>query len=264
MGSGHDNTRRWSTDTLYSATQPSRQRRDTGSYFAGSESESSEGDDFLSPEEQDIGNMAEDVATLRKKVDKAIMEAKEDVLPFQGKPVTTECLNRLCSLAGSLKRELQRLHLELVDDDIYKQAQEESAQNCRTRLTEFLIQAEATKTQSAEQERIRKEELAASAPDTAKRPIILKQTGSIREELVLVIKAVKELASGSPQTDVEVFEKAEMLKVLENRKLSALEDGKEVLRLAMDNNMMEQWNMLDGVMNECKKVIPEAKKTWLE
>ena len=264
VGSGHDNTRRWSTDTLYSATQPSRQRRDTGSYFAGSESESSEGDDFLSPEEQDIGNMAEDVATLRKKVDKAIMEAKEDVLPFQGKPVTTECLNRLCSLAGSLKRELQRLHLELVDDDIYKQAKEESAQNCRTRLTEFLIQAEATKTQSAEQERIRKEELAASAPDTAKRPIILKQTGSIREELVLVIKAVKELASGSPQTDVEVFEKAEMLKVLENRQLSALEDGKEVLRLAMDNNMMEQWTMLDGVMNECKKVIPEAKKTLLE
>ena len=81
---------------------------------------------------------------------------------------------------------------------------------------------------------------------------------------MLVIKAVKELASGSPQTDVEVFEKAEMLKVLENRQLSALEDGKEVLRRAMDNNMMEQWTMLDGVMNECKKVIPEAKKTLLE
>ena len=83
-----DNTRTWSTDTLFSAPIASSSALDG--------SESSDSENYLSPDAEEGSvladevlaeeddNMATDAATMRRKVSRAILEAEEDVLPFSG------------------------------------------------------------------------------------------------------------------------------------------------------------------------------------
>ena len=141
-----DNTRTWSTDTLFSAPIASSSALDG--------SESSDSENYLSPDAEEGSvladevlaeeddNMATDAATMRRKVSRAILEAEEDVLPFSGKRVTLNCISRLCIMATSLKKDLQVAHLDLVDDEQYQAQLAEAAKECRQKLSTFLVEAE--------------------------------------------------------------------------------------------------------------------------
>ena len=104
---------------------------------------------------------------LLRQVDMAIMEAREDVLPYHGQAVTPECLVKLCTLAAALKRELQTLHLDLVDNDNYDGWRAEDSQLCRQRLIEFIVAAKAKRAANDAEEVARRERAVERAAGTA-------------------------------------------------------------------------------------------------
>ena len=137
-----ENTRRWSTDTLFSI--PVANSSDQAD---GSDSEEA----YLSPEGEDQAPVvhamapaegAAAITALRRSVRKIIMEIEDDILPFADKRVTAECLKDLCTHATRLKRDLQEAHLDLEEDEEYRLTLAEKAVAKRHELIAFLVSAE--------------------------------------------------------------------------------------------------------------------------
>jgi hypothetical protein len=262
-----ESSRAWSTNTLFS--NPTHQES------------SSEEEDFLSPTA--VGSppacadlfetsnlqacVTMDAAALKKKVEKAIMEAEEDVLPFMGKRVTLACLTKLCTLASSLKRDLQAAHIELSDDQDYLERRAEAAADCRKQLTAFLVQAESERVQlEAEEKELRTQAAAAkgAASAAAKQPIITHRMTSVMEELDAVKVELVKLVLKEPKADEEVFEKAEQHRALDERLAAAVLDGKEVARLGFDHELFKEAAQLEEAMSACKKAKIRASEKLIE
>jgi len=191
--------------------------------------------------EEEVGM---DVLACRRKAAKAILEADEDVLPFAGRPVNLECLNRLCTLAQSLKRELQEVYLEMQGNAAYPAADADRAATCRTALINFLVEAEERRAVIETENRTQRAETDAAAAATAaaaaeaKKPYINRKVKLAADELKSVVDAFEEFVAQKPKTDEELFEKVDQLRVLEGRHDAAAAEAKETARLALEFNLI--------------------------
>ena len=218
--------------------------------------------------------MAEDAAAWRRKVNKALMEANEDVLPFKGKKVNLTCLNRLCTLAASLKKDLQLAELELSEDPVYtgENGKQAAATECRLRLTSFLVTAEADRVELEEQEAVHRSEAQAAAAAAAtaaatagqaaqiaaRRPVITRRCNAATGELNRLEKLLREFVLSSPTSDEEVFCKAELLKSINDQFSSISLDAKEVSRLAMENQLLEEAVSLEDRVGDVRQASVTA------
>ena len=179
-----------SQDTLYSSKNVSNPR---------SQLSSGDEDDFLSPmRSDDSASHSEteepemDSAAWRRKVELAILEADEDILPFRGKKTTFDCLTKLCVLASSVKKQLQVAHVELREDATYKEAAEVRSATCRASLTEFMVDSENVRAQLEEEAAARRAANGTSAAAAvaeavaAKRPIIAHTVSCLIRHLIRV------------------------------------------------------------------------------
>jgi len=282
-----DNTRRWSTDTVVSGPGVNAgSASGAGSNLGDADSGSGE-DDFLSQSSEEAGEEAElyseeemaaqdppapagGVAAQLRRVDMAIMEAKEDVLPYHNQPVTAEGLNKLCTVAADLKRELQILHVDLAEVAEYQGRRADGSAECRRRLIEFLVAAEAVKAERDAEEAARRERIAeraanaAAAAADAKRPIIARRAVAVCGELAASGAQLRKLIQEPPTSDAEVFEKSEQLKNLEEQQLTAVQASLEVLRLAIDSGMAEECTNLEDAAAVAKNEAAAAKAKLLE
>ena len=266
-----DSPRRWSIDTHFSVSvaQP-------GSVLE-SLSSSSEGG-YQSPDSSiaQVGSvngdeMAMDAAALRRKVERAIMEADEDVLLFQGRTVTLECLIRLSALATSLKKELQNAHMELADDPVYQDGRMAAATECRKKLAEFLVELEAERVPLEQGERTHRQEAAAAAaaaaavPDHSQRhPVILRRAAATVQELELIEGEVEKLLMNGPKTDEELYGKLERLQGLDERRSAALDDGKELIKLTLEHNLLNDSAGLEKAISVSRSSKTKAQDNILE
>ena len=248
-----DSSRKWSTNTQFEVPidEPEQESltESESSFGTGEEPDS---DRQTSSEEDD---MALDAAAWRRKAQKAIMEAEEDVLPFLGKRTTLDCLKKLCVLAASLRKELQTAQLELNEDPAYKADMEDKAKTCRANLTEFIVEAEATRAGLEAVHDQHREAAAASAAETAgmKRPVIARKVAAVGDELRSILKAFEALAMEPPATDEELFELVEKQKALESHHATTAVEAKEAARLALDNNMLPESGDLDDWLAAARK-----------
>jgi hypothetical protein len=262
-----ESTRAWSTNTLFS--NPAHQESSSGE------------EDFLSPTAvisppasggvfealEPLPAVRMDTAMLKKKVERAMLEAEEDVLPFMGKPVTLACLTRLCTVASSLKKDLQAAHVELSGDKDYLDSTAAAAAECRKKLTLFLVQAEADRVQLEVEEKDRQAQATANkgaASAAAKQPIIAKRISAAVEELVAVQLNLETLILTEPKGDEEVFEKVEQQRVLDERFAAAVMDGKEAARLGLENELLNEAAQLEEKMSACKKAKVAAGEKLIQ
>jgi hypothetical protein len=265
-----ESTRAWSTNTLRSGLNSE----------ADGEQYSSSEDDFLSPTSNDDVRFSEfsaaaadrmDAVALRRKVERTIMEADEDVLPFKGKKVTLSCLSKLCTLAVSLKKDLQVAHLELAEDAVYLENHAAAASECRKRLSSFIVQAESDRVLLEQEDRDHRSEATAaaaaraSAVSAAKQPFIARQLATATEELEAVrIELTKLSRAAGPANDEELFDKSEQLRALDERMHAAVQDGKDAAKLGMDNDMLVDAAQVEEQVNMTKKAKTAASEKLLE
>ena len=241
-----------SQDTLYSSKNVSNPR---------SQLSSGDEDDFLSPmRSDDSASHSEteepemDSAAWRRKVELAILEADEDILPFRGKKTTFDCLTKLCVLASSVKKQLQVAHVELREDATYKEAAEVRSATCRASLTEFMVDSENVRAQLEEEAAARRAANGTSAAAAvaeavaAKRPIIAHRAKDAEKELHSVITAFQQLVQIAPVSDEQLFEKVEKCKAVEEQHAATSLQCKEVSGQAMDCHLMEASDSLERLL----------------
>ena len=261
-------TSRGSQDTLYSNTNDGSPR---------SQLSSDNEDDFLSPTRSDDSSSqseaedaAMDAAAWRRKVELALLEADEDVLPFSGKKTTLDCLTKLCVLATSIKKTLQQAHVELGQDQAYVAEPRERSAKCRMALTAFLVGSEDTRAQLEDEAAERRARVSASAADSAtaaaamRRPVIARRVRAAGEELNGVVSAFQRLMAVAPDSDEALFEKVEKGKALEEQHTAATAQCKEVAGLALDCDLVADSDELEQLLAEARKVKMQSSEQLLQ
>lgn len=277
-----NSTRKWSADTQFnvpSATVSSAEGDSTSdsegfrSIAAGGGSDA----DLSEVESEAAGPVSSDdidpemeATAWRRKAQRSILEANEDVLPFAGRKLTPDCLQKLCVLASSLKKDLQNAHIELSDDAVYNDSISALSTTARTALTAFLIEAEVIKLAQDEEARTRRADAtldaaaAATAAEAAKRPLILKKVHTVSNELDDVRAAFQTLMITGPKTDQELYEKAEKVKANEERYAAATADSRELAKLALDCNLIVESGDLEDKMAACRRAKMASTDQMLE
>ena len=264
-----NNTRKWSADTQFdvpSARQTSGEEESTDSEgfqstTAGDQDDSGSGS---------VISVTMDAVAWRRKAQRAILEANEDVLPFAGKKLTFDSLQRLCALASSLKKDLQAAHVELQDDQAYVDNVEPAAAAARAALTAFLVEAEASKLEQEDQAQARRTEANLNAAATgaaaleAKRPLILRRAAAAADELAAVQAAFRNLMSSKPGTDQELYEKVEKVKANDECYMTATADAKELAKLALEHNLILESGDLEEEMLLARKAKMASTDQVLE
>jgi hypothetical protein len=242
-----DGTRRWSTDTLFSVPAAhSSLAGDDGDRSDDSEDYLSPNDDetparqVTAPEMSSSNQTPPDAALYMRKVKRALMEAEEDVIPFAGKRLTLNCITKLCTLAASLKKDLQVTHLELDGNEEYQQQLSEKATACRQKLTAFLVDAEESRERLEAEERERVDQAggaagaAAAAASTARQPIVVRKVKATVEEATAVAKLFEGVMVSDPSNDAELYEKVEKLRILDERAAAVNQDSYELSKLILE------------------------------
>ena len=274
--SGLDNTRRWSTDTLFSVPVAG------GSSVAGDDERSSSSgeESYLSPEGDNppraenrleapaarTGGMEPDeAARRRRKVAQSILEAEEDVLPYTSKRVSLNCLTRLCILATSLKKDLQAAHLDLSADEEYVANLQEVATACRQKLTLFLVDADVTRVQlEEEEERKRQQQSAAAAGPAERLPIVVRRLQAATDDLARIKTSYVAVVDENPGEDEALLERVEKMRLLDERFVRAAADTKENLKLALEHNLFKEEERLDNALTAAKEAKERAGKRLLD
>ena len=257
-----ENTRRWSTDTLFSVPVANSSNLDEDS---GSE-------DYLSPTGEDQIPVAQVMApvddaaaggpALRRKVRKIIMEIEDDVLPFADKTVTADCLTNLCNLATRLKKDLQEAHLDLEEDEEYRLTLAAKAVERRQQMVAFLVSADEQRLELDKEERSRRQREKAAMPE--KRPTAMRKVKEAGTELAKLEAAYVAITSLDPECDAELFEKMERLRVIDSQYNAANSDSKEAGKLAMECNLVDEGADLDGAMKAAKDARAYANDKVLD
>ena len=276
-----NNTRKWSADTQFnvpSANPTSGEEESTDSEgfqsTTGGDQDDDEDDSGSgAAEDSDAGSVisiAMDAVAWRRKAQRAVLEANEDVLPFAGKKLTFDSLQRLCALAASLKKDLQAAQVELQDDQAYIDNVSTEAAAARAALTAFLVDAEACKLEHEDEAQARRSEASLQAATAtvasaeAKRPLILRRAAAAADELAAVRAAFQDLMNDSPKTDQQLYEKAEKVKVTDERYVAATADAKELAKLALESNLIVESGDLEEQMAASRKAKMASTDQLLE
>jgi hypothetical protein len=216
------------------------------------------------------GQTAPDAAVLMRKVRRALMEAEEDVLPFAGKRLTLNCITRLCTLASSLKKDLQVTHLELDGDEEYQQQLSEQATACRKKLTAFLVDAEESREKLEAEERLRFDQaggaagVAAAAAKAVQQPLVARKVTATIEEMIAVRNRYREVMASDPCNDAELYEKMEKLRILDEQAAVVNHDSNELGKLVLEVNLPDEGAKLDDVAAATRKVKAAAADKMLQ
>lgn len=269
-------SRRWSNSTQFSVpySQPSAGTSSSeGDEFCSPDSEDDSSDETVNPDgdsERTEADSVMDAAAWRRRAEKAIMEANEDVLPFSGKKATSSYLSRLSKAATDLKKELQMAHLELSADPAYLADIADRAAASRTALTGFIVDTEAAMAEMEElSAKSKAEATAASAASSEgaasmRRPLVSRRVAAAADELKTVCKTFQRLSATSPTTDEELFEIMEKVKAVESQQTAAAQEAKDVARSAMDNGLLVESGTLDEWMAEARKARSSTAAQVLE
>ena len=267
-------TRRWSVDTQHEVPAPDGDLADEQlqllpTHPEGRESAAS--GDLLDT------TLMDNIESARDRVERALLEIEDDILPFQGRQLSNETLGALAAKAADLKKILQDGHLYLAAHD-----GEEYDANLRVAVTEgrrslatFVVEVEE---QRAQREReIAADEKAKAAALSAQQATALAQNerATARKQLIggRVARALMEAESlkeecvafcgASTVSDEQLYERAEQHRVLCARLDTALDEGKLMATQAMDNDLIKESEDVDSVICRLRKLKLDVDKFML-
>ena len=219
----------------------------------------------------------DNIESARDRVERALLEIEDDILPFQGRQLSNETLGVLAAKAANLKKILQNGHLYLAPHD-----GEEYDANLRVAVTEgrrslatFVVEVEE---QRAQREReIAADEKAKAAALSAQQATALAQNERLtaRKQLIggRVARALMEAESlkeecvafcgASTVSDEQLYERAEQHRVLCARLDTALDEGKLMATQAMDNDLIKESEDVDSVICRLRKLKLDVDKFML-
>lgn len=208
---------------------------------------------------------AEQIAAARRTMALTIMQAREDIEPFVGRPVSLDCLTRLVDLAIRVKSELQGAHLTLMNQaDLVEQLNE--ARDCRRMLTTFIVHGEGQRAQTIAAQQAAQQNAARNAEAAAdRRAAVERHVEAAADELVSVTRSFNDILVDEPRKDDHLFAKIEQFKAHEKLYDAAVADSKAAIRLAVDSNLPNLCATLEEDVAEAKRVrgvVTEKLVQW--
>ena len=188
--------------------------------------------------------MAE-VNRTRDIVERTLMEIEDDVLPFRGKNLTNERLEQLEAKATTLKRSLQSGHQYLAANDAEEYEANLKAQVTENRRTLSVFIVELEEIRAARQEaaaaaaqadnRVADAETARLA---ARQVVVRTRVAALQNQIKTLLVDGQRFCAAKAATDEELYERAEMHKLLGSRLLTALEECKLLANQALEHDLI--------------------------
>ena len=264
---GTTGTRRWSTGTQFSVpVATDGEEEDLSTVEEGRESRASGPSVQQQPP---AANAMADVVHHRAEVARALMEIEDDITPFIGRQVSPTCLARLIETATALKRTLQAGHMYLTTNDAaaYAGAMEASVTGSRRAISGFIVDLEEARAIADNAATaLAAAEAAAAAPqlNPAKQELIRGRVGRVVVDLSDLDGECKLFCEMKLKGDEQLYECAEMHKVLAGRLDLAAEECKALVTITLDNNLFKESETMDDVggrLRNMKQVVDQSMLT---
>ena len=192
---------------------------------------------------------------VRDSVERALLEAEDDILPFRGKNLTTERLDDLVAKAGRLKKALQDGHLYLManDGEEYEANLKEQVTSSRRALVELIVDLEEVKAgrQEVAARAAQVNDRAADAENArrqARQEVVKGRVATLQVDVRTLLQDGQGFCAAKAATDEELYERSEKHKVLCNRLNTTLEECKLLANQALEHDLIEQSTNLDGAV----------------
>ena len=213
--------------------------------------------------------MAE-VNRTRDIVERTLMEIEDDVLPFRGKNLTNERLEQLEAKATTLKRSLQSGHQYLAANDAEEYEANLKAQVTENRRTLSVFIVELEEIRAARQEaaaaaaqadnRVADAETARLA---ARQVVVRTRVAALQNQIKTLLVDGQRFCAAKAATDEELYERAEMHKLLGSRLLTALEECKLLANQALEHDLIEESTNLDGAVTMLRALQMESEDSMI-
>ena len=261
--------RRWSQDTQRNVLTPDHdlidEERLLPPHREGSVS-------AASAHTNELNEMA-DVNTIRSRVERALLEVEDDVLPFRGKLVSTARLTSLIVKATELKKVLQDSHLYLAAHDgaHYDANLRQQVTDGRRALSAIIVELEEMYAKQAAEENTAAVAVAVAAaqagPSTerlaAKQEFIRVRTHKLIKDTTTLAEDCRRFCAAKATSDDQLYERAENHKVLSTRVETALEECKLMLNQALEHDLLTESGVIDDAVSGLRELKQEVDKQML-
>ena len=218
----------------------------------------------------ETGGMAE-VITVRARVERALLEVEDDVLPFRGKIVSTARLSNLIATATELKKALQDSHLYLAahDGEHYDAHLRQQVTDGRRTLAAIIVEMEELYAQQSavESAAVRQAAAAQAGPSfervAAKQVFIQTRVHKLIKDTSTLADDCRRFCTAKATSDDQLYERAENHKVLSTRVETALEECKLTLNQALEHDLLEESGIIDEAVGGLRELKQEVDKQML-
>ena len=209
-----------------------------------------------------------DVPHHRAEIARALMEIEDDIAPFMGRQVSATCIAGLIEKANALKRTLQAGHLYLTANDAaaYAELLDASVTDNRRTISGFIVDLEearaaADATNAATTAAAAREAAAAGHRlNPAKQDLIRGRSRRLLVDVEQLDQECKLFKDMKLKGDEQLYECAEMHKVLAGRVDTAAEESKLLAALTLENDLFGESEALDdaaGQLRHFKQLIDQ-------
>ena len=267
-------TRRWSVETQHGVLVPDYDLVDERLRLLPPHPEGRESAASGSVEQLSV--TMENVNDVRDRVERALLEIEDDILPFQGRQMTNEKLVSLTAKATSVRRILQDSHLYLAahDGEEYEANLKGAVATNRRALSAFIVEME---------EQLAKREADTAASEATKAANLAAQQAAVgvaaerdrlaaRQELIRSRAArllgeaggleeeCKAFCAAGAASDEQLYERVENHKVICGRLDITLEECKSVANQALEHDLIKESSDVDLAVSCLRKLKQQVDR----